>query len=246
MRLHSVVFVCVALLAGSVFAEDATNEKTKVKKPKKDKNVISLFDGKSLKGWKSTNFGGEGEVVVEDGALILEVGSDLTGITWQDAKVIPRSNYEITFQAMRVDGFDFFCGLTLPIQKGYGSLICGGWGGGVCGLSSIDTYDASENETTSYRAFKAKQWYKFRIRVTDEQINAWIDGDEIFDVPIVDQKFTVRIEVEASKPLGFCTWQTTGALKDIKLRKLTKADLEKKPESKKPAAKEKEDKNQGE
>ncbi len=233
MRLHSVVFLCTALLAGGVFAEDAAKVKEKNEKPKKDKNVISLFDGKTLKGWKSTNFGGEGEVLVRDGSLVMEVGSDMTGITWQDPKVIPRSNYEITFQAMRVSGFDFFCGLTLPIQKGYGSLICGGWGGGVCGLSSIDSYDASENETTSYREFKAKQWYKFRIRVTDEQINAWIDDEEILDVPILDHKFTVRIEVEASKPLGFCTWQTTGALKDIKLRKLTKADLEKKPDTKK-------------
>ena len=225
-------WLCVALLAGSVAAEDAANDTVKSKKPKQDENVIKLFDGKTLKGWKSTNFGGEGEVLVRDGNLTLEVGSDLTGITWQDAKSIPRSNYEITFQAMRVDGFDFFVGLTLPIQKGYGTLICGGWGGGVCGLSSIDSYDASENETTSYRAFKAKQWYKIKIRVTDEQINAWINDEEIIDVGIDDHKFSVRIEVDASKPLGFCTWQTTAALKDIKLRKLTKAELAKKPEAK--------------
>lgn len=228
MRRSLAIFLSAALLAGSAFAEDVSEKKETAKKPKNDKNVISLFDGKTLKGWKSTNFGGEGEVFVRDGSLVMEMGSDLTGITWQDAKVIPRSNYEITFQAQRVDGFDFFCGLTLPIQKGYASLICGGWGGGVCGLSSINSYDASENETTSYREFKAKQWYRFRIRVTDKQINAWIDEDEIVDIPITDQKFSVRIEVEASKPLGFCTWQTTGALKDIKLRKLTKADLDNK------------------
>lgn len=228
MRLSTAIFLSAALLAGSAFAEGAATKKETTKKPKKDKNVISLFDGKTLQGWKSTNFGGEGEVFVKNGSLVMEMGSDLTGITWQNAKVIPRSNYEITFQAQRVDGFDFFCGLTLPIQKGYASLICGGWGGGVCGLSSINSYDASENETTSYREFKAKQWYRFRIRVTDKQINAWIDDDEIIDVPITDQKFSVRIEVDASKPLGFCTWQTTGALKDIKLRKLTKADLEEK------------------
>lgn len=228
MRIHSIAALCFVLLTASAFADDSKG-KGKSKKPKKDNNVIQLFDGKTLKGWKSTNFGGEGEVLVKDGSLVLEMGSDLTGVTWQDAKAIPRSNYEITFQAQRVDGFDFFVGLTLPIQKGYGSLICGGWGGGVCGLSSIDSYDASENETTSYRAFKAKQWYKVRIRVTDEQINAWIDDEEILEVGIDDHKFTVRIEVEASKPLGFCSWQTTAALKDIKLRKLTKADLEKKP-----------------
>ena len=63
---------------------------------------VDLFDGKTLKGWKSTEFGGEGEVRVKDGVLYLEVGSDLTGITWQDPKKLPKTNYEITLEAMRV------------------------------------------------------------------------------------------------------------------------------------------------
>ena len=41
-----------------------------------------LFDGKSLTGWKSTNFGGEGEVRVADGAVVMEQGSNMTGITY--------------------------------------------------------------------------------------------------------------------------------------------------------------------
>ena len=35
----------------------------------------SLFDGKTLKNWKSTNFGGEGKVSVENGVLVLVQGS---------------------------------------------------------------------------------------------------------------------------------------------------------------------------
>ena len=31
----------------------------------------SLFDGKTLKGWKIPEFGGEGKVHVEDGAIVL-------------------------------------------------------------------------------------------------------------------------------------------------------------------------------
>src|SRR5438045_2911876 len=41
----------------------------------------SLFDGKSLAGWKVTDFGGEGEVTVEDGQIIMHMGQPLTGIT---------------------------------------------------------------------------------------------------------------------------------------------------------------------
>ena len=234
MRILSIVGVAFVLLSSSVFAADKTadtSQKTKGGK-KKDKSVVSLFDGKSLKGWKSTNFGGEGEVLVKDGSLVLEMGSDLTGVTWADAKALPKSNYEITFQAMRVDGFDFFCGLTVPVRDGYCSLICGGWGGGVCGISCIDGYDASENDTTSYREFKSKKWYKIRLRVTDEKINAWIDDEEIVDQDIRDHKLAVRLEVDLSKPLGFCSWQTTAALKDIKLRRLSKDELKKKPANK--------------
>lgn len=234
MRLQLVAFLCIAVLTSSLCAEDKAGT-AKKKKPKKDTAVIQLFDGKTLKGWNSTKFGGEGEVTVKDGSLILPMGSDLTGVTWKNGKSLPRSNYEITFEAMRVDGYDFFCGLTLPIHKGHASLICGGWGGGVCGLSSIDTYDASENQTSSYYAFKNKRWYKFRIRVTDQQINAWIDKDEIIDLQVSDHKFEVRVEIELSQPLGFASFQTTAALKNIKLRKLTKADLEKKPTSADPA-----------
>ena len=49
-------------------------------------NGIDLSpDGKTLAGWKSTEFGGEGEVSVVDGAIVLEMGNNMTGITWTDA-----------------------------------------------------------------------------------------------------------------------------------------------------------------
>ena len=35
----------------------------------------ALFDGKSLKGWKEAKFGGEGEVLVEGGAIVMEPGT---------------------------------------------------------------------------------------------------------------------------------------------------------------------------
>lgn len=212
------------VLATTAIAEDAKKDDGK-KPAAKDKNVLKLFDGKTLKGWKPTEFGGEGEVLVKDGVLYLNVGSDLTGITWQDAKKLPKTNYEISLEAMRVDGFDFFCGLTVPVKDSFCSLIIGGWGGGVCGISSVDGYDASENDTTSYREFKTKQWYKIRLRVTDTRIRAWIDKKEIVDQDIRGKKIGVRVEVELSQPLGLSTWQTTAALRKLQLRKLSEKEI---------------------
>jgi hypothetical protein len=216
------LLILIVAICASAIADD----KPKKKEPKNaDKGVLKLFDGKTLAGWTATEFGGEGEVLVKDGQLVMELGSDLTGITWKDAKKLPKTNYEISLEAMRVDGFDFFCGLTVPVKKDFCSLIVGGWGGGVCGISCIDGYDASENDTTSYREFKSKQWYKIRLRVTDTRIRAWIDDKEIVDQDIRGKKIKVRGEVELSQPLGFSSWQTTAALRKIQMRKLSEKEI---------------------
>ena len=74
------------------------------------KKEIVLFDGKSLAGWIITDFGGQGEVTVEEGGILLDIGGDMTGITLEKAEKIPRTNYEITLQAKRVRGGDFSAG----------------------------------------------------------------------------------------------------------------------------------------
>src|SRR5947208_110874 len=118
--------------------------------PGQDKDRIKpawkpLFEGKSLAGWKATNFGGEGQVSIEKGAVVMEHGNDMTGITY-DRKDFPRINYEVALEGKKLKGNDFFCTTTFPVGDKYCSLVVGGWGGTVVGLSSINFRDASENE----------------------------------------------------------------------------------------------------
>ena len=42
----------------------------------------SLFNGQDLTNWESSKFGGDGEIKVANGAVVLDVGGDLTGITY--------------------------------------------------------------------------------------------------------------------------------------------------------------------
>jgi hypothetical protein len=179
-----------------------------------------LFDGKTLEGWKITNFGGEGEVAVKDGQIIMEFGSSLTGITYEGE--FPKTNYEISLEAKRVDGNDFFCGLTFPVAESHCSFIIGGWGGAIVGLSSIDGHDASENETTQYKKFESDQWYKVRVRVTPERIEAWIDDKVLVDQDIAGRKITTRREVDLSKPFGISAYETRAALRKLQFRELPK------------------------
>lgn len=189
--------------------------------PGKEKPAKSLFDGKSLAGWKKTAFGGEGDVDVKDGRIVLHAGNPMTGITWTGD--YPKMDYEISFQAMRATGSDFFCGLTFPVGDSPCSFIVGGWGGGVVGLSSLDGSDASENETTRYQEFENGRWYAIRVKVTPEKIEAWIDDKQMVDVQTKDRRISIRLEVELSRPLGIASYTTTAELRDIKLKLLAGA-----------------------
>ncbi len=176
-----------------------------------------LFDGKTLAGWKGTEFVGEGPVKVEDGQILLEAGTDLTGITWEGPE-LPTTSYELALQARRVKGSDFFAGVTFPVADSFCSVILGGWGGTVVGLSSINGRDASENETSQSITFENGRWYSVRIRVTPATIEVWLDDRRIINQDLKGNKFDTRIEMEPSKPLGIASWRTTAAIRQIRLR----------------------------
>ncbi len=178
-----------------------------------------LFDGKTLTNWQSTKFIGEGAVRVENGQIILEAGRNLTGITWTGPE-LPTTDYEITLQAMRVEGHDFFAGVTFPVADSFCSLILGGWGGTVVGLSSINDVDASENETSQSVDFEPGRWYGIRIRVTPPKIEVWLDERQIINQDLKGNKVSTRIEVDPSRPLGVASWRTKSALRDFRLRRL--------------------------
>ena len=178
-----------------------------------------LFDGKTLANWAPTDFGGQGKVRVRDGAIEIDEGATMSGITWA-GPALPKTGFEISLQAMRVSGGDFFCALTFPVGDSHCTFVVGGWGGGVVGLSSIDGLDASENETTGAMAFSDRRWYTIRVRVVPDRIQAWIDDKEMADVSTKGRRISIRSECDLSRPLGIATWMTAAAVRDIRLRAL--------------------------
>jgi len=212
----TVFTLCLGLLlvAKTGFSQ-APNEKAEWK---------SLFDGKTLKGWKQSDFFKPGKSSVKDGAIILEKGTKMTGLTY-DGKDFPKMNYEVSLESKRIDGRDFFCTTTFPVGDSFCSFVVGGWGGSVTGLSSIDGIDASENQTGQGIEYKNDQWYKIRIRVTDKRVETWIDKEQTVDLDTSDVKLGIRIECNVSTPFGIASYDTVGAVKDIKVRNLSAAEI---------------------
>lgn len=180
---------------------------------------VSYFDGKTLTGWCETDFAGHGLIECESGLMILNTGDPMTGVNWTNR--VATMNYEVALDAMRVSGSDFFCGLTVPVSNSFCTLIVGGWGGSLVGISSLDGQDASENETTKFLNFEQGKWYRIRLRVTASRIEAWIDKEKFVNVDTTDRSISLRPgEIESSKPFGIASYQTTAALREIKVRRV--------------------------
>lgn len=177
-----------------------------------------LFDGRSLGQLVVTDFGGQGEVLVQDGRLELGIGSPLTGVTWTGA--LPTPPYEIEVVAARVLGTDFFCGLTFPVQDGHLTLVLGGWGGGVCGLSNLDDLDAAHNPTRTRRAFTNGRDYRILVAVRPARVEVTVDGEPLLAADLAGRRCSLRAEMLPTRPLGYAAFLSAVAVRTLRWRPL--------------------------
>jgi hypothetical protein len=168
------------------------------------------------------------------GVLVLGAGEPFSAVKYEgQADLLPRDGYEISWDGMRIDGGDFFATLTFPVgkpEKGKEdkcvSFVTGGWSGWVIGISSINHQFASENETTRSFEFQNGRWYRFTLQVTPEVIRALIDGKEQFKTDVRDKSLSMHpSEIQRCVPLGFSSYQTTGAIRNLQIRKLAPGEL---------------------
>lgn len=179
------------------------------------------FDGASLALWEVTDFGGQGPVAVQDGCIELGFGSPLTGITFTGTP--PSGSYELAVRAARLEGRDFFCGLTFPVRDAHLTLVLGGWGGSLVGLSSLDGKDAARNETRTSHAFEQGRFYEIRVTVTPERATVALDGVTKIDADLRGRELGLRPEVLLSRPLGIASFTTRAAIQSVRWRPLQTA-----------------------
>ena len=180
----------------------------------------SLMDGKTLSGWEIMRYGGEGEPYVKNGILTLPmaVSGTSTGVEWI-GNPLPVNNYAIYYEARRIEGNDIFGGLTFPYGETFATLIIGGWGGIVSGLSSIDGYDASENETTKHVYFKDNQWYPVQLRVTTDSIHAVVDTVKVVELATAGKRIHLRGGTNATS-FTLTSYRSTGEIRNLRIKRL--------------------------
>ena len=179
---------------------------------------LQAQEWQSLGKWKQTTFPRTGSVHIEAEVITLNPGAPMTGVTAPDFK--PRVNYEIRFEASRLRGNDFFASLTFPYKDSHATWVNGGWGGDIIGISSIDNWDAGENETRAYFNFENSRFYRFRIQVTETQIKAWIDDKQVIDLAVNGRAIELRRGMDLTTPLSLFSYNTASSIRKIEYRLL--------------------------
>jgi hypothetical protein len=217
---YIMVLIPVLLSAPRLFAQDTNGTPGNLTLAERGK-WIKLFDGQSLQGWaplEKTKYNMDSKAEVKDGAIQLAVGGPYSAVLWSGE--FPLTDYEVKLRVKRTDGYDIFCGILFPVDKKFCSLVVGGWGNNVTGLSCVDEMFADENETAVYRSFENQVWFAVRLRVTDPKIEVWIDDKPVISLNRENHRISPYPGLDMFAPLGLFTYDTAAALTDIYFRRL--------------------------
>lgn len=187
--------------------------------------TVALFNGKDLSGWKTADIWGNGKVeALSNGVVSCGLGKPLTGLAYTNT--FPTMSYEVKMEALRKEGSDFFVAMTIPVESNACTVVIGGWGGGLCGISSINFMDASENQYSESVSFKNDVWYTLRVRVTPGLLEVFLN-DTLYTAKVPFESssaFTLRAgsDIDKTKPFGLATYETKALWRNLSVTTLEK------------------------
>lgn len=161
---------------------------------------------------------------IVDDEIVMMPGMPMTGIHRDRDEDLPTTDYIITLEAKRLQGIDFFCALTFPVQDSHCTFVVAGWAGATVGLSNVDDHDASSNDTTKLMDFEDNRWYKIKVQVTDLAIQCWLDDEQVVMQELEGRKISIRGDIAASRPLGLAAFESKVAFRNIKITRISDLD----------------------
>jgi len=171
---------------------------------------ISLFDGKSLKGWEIRK-GEEAWWKVEDGAI---VGGSLEKNIPHNTFITPAkrfANFDLTLK-VKVEGASPNAGIQVRSERvpdhhemiGYQADVGPGWWGKLYDESRRRKVIGNWLKPEVAKAVKADAWNEYRIRCVGTQIQLFINGVQTVDYTEKDAKIPleglIALQAHGGKP----------------------------------------------
>lgn len=174
--------------------------------------------------WSAAKIEQQGAFSITSSLIRLEPGSPMTGAVYSawDRAGLPRNNYEVVYEARRIEGTDFFAALTFPVEDTWLTFVPGGWSGATTGLSNIDGQSAIDNQTGSAQRYDQGAWYRFRLEIKSEHIKVWMDDRLIVNLSPAGRSLELRAgDIERCKPFGIASFGTAGEVRLVQVTALS-------------------------
>lgn len=159
---------------------------------------------------------GAGQWQVEDGALQQLSRAQNVTTTFGDQNW---TDYEYSLQARKLGGAEgFLIPFRVTSERDFYWLNLGGWNNTE---HAIEGADGGPKRTVGSRIpgrIEEGRWYDLRIRVEDDHVVAWVDGEKLFDQSLGgDQTAKGRV--------GVGTWATSAEYRNLKVTDLDGNEL---------------------
>jgi hypothetical protein len=185
----------------------------------------ALFNGRDLSGWKVADLWGSGKIeALSNGVVSCGIGKPMTCVAYTNS--FPTMSYEVKMEAMRKEGSDFFVAMTIPVESNACTVVIGGWGGSLCGISSINFMDAAENQHSEAVNLKNDVWYTLRVRVTPGVLEVFLN-DTLYTAKVEFQNSTVfslraGSDIDKTLPFGLATYETHALWRNLTVTTIEK------------------------
>jgi len=196
-----------------------------------------LLEGKNLRAWRpelqpETRGSPKQKVrLSRSGVFINALVGIRAGIAW--TRDFPTQNYEVSLDATCLGGDGGFCGVAFPFETAQWSLTLSlVHGRGRVLLDRIRGGSGPPRGVKARKEFVPGRWYRVRIRVTERQIEVWVDSKKLSDLPPVASVDVVPYWTTDPRLFGLGAYNAQTAVRNIRVRRLAeepKAGAEKKP-----------------
>lgn len=107
----------------------------------------------------------------------------VAGIEWIGD--FPATDYEVRLEVTCLGGSTFFCGVAFPAGQARWSFSLAAEGAqGQALLTPTRGFEGPPNPILSRLPFTRGRWYELRLRVTGDEVRAWLNGKDIRSLPV--------------------------------------------------------------